>query len=175
MANFIAHGISRKQIRAFAKYIRGLCGMTNSLYFPVVEFFENILPNLIDDYTYEIVAQSEMPDKEGETIPSINTVKIREDVYEKAIRGDGRARFTIMHEVGHLLMHDNNRVALCRKSNNVTPKVYESPEWQADVFAGEILIAKHLIEGMSVNEIELCCGVSHKAAEYQYKQIKRQY
>ena len=63
MANVVAQGISRKQIRAFAKYVRELCGMTDRMYFPVVEFLEIILPNLIDDFTYEIVEHSEMPDK----------------------------------------------------------------------------------------------------------------
>ena len=43
MANFVAQGISRKQIRAFTKYVRELCGMTDRLYFPVVEFLEIIL------------------------------------------------------------------------------------------------------------------------------------
>ena len=124
MANVVAQGISRKKIRAFTKYVRELSGMTDRLYFPVVEFLEIILPNLIDDFTYEIVEHSEMPDKEGETIPSLNTIKIREDVYEKATQGDGRARFTILHEVGHLLMHDNDRVALCRKSDNAPLKAY---------------------------------------------------
>lgn len=40
-----------------------------------------------------------MGDKEGETIPSLNLIKIREDVYDKAVAGDGRARFTILHEL----------------------------------------------------------------------------
>lgn len=63
MANVVAQGISRKQIRAFTKYVRELCGMTDRMYFPVVEFLEIILPNLIDDFTYEIVEHSEMPVK----------------------------------------------------------------------------------------------------------------
>ena len=114
-----------------------------------------------------------MTDKEGETIPSLNTIKIREDVYEKATQGNGRARFTILHEVGHLLMHYNDRVALCRKSDNAPLKAYEDPEWQADAFAGELLIAEHLVKDMSVSEIEIHCGASHAAAECQYKQIRR--
>ena len=70
-------------------------------------------------------------------------------------------------------MHDNDRVALCRKSDNAPLKAYEDPEWQADVFAGELLIAEHLVRDMSVKEIETRCGASHKAAECQYKQIRR--
>ena len=32
MANVVAQGISRKQIRAFTKYVRELCGMTDRMY-----------------------------------------------------------------------------------------------------------------------------------------------
>ena len=173
MANYVAHGISRRGIRAFAKYVRELCGLQDVLYFPVVEFLELALPKMVDGFTYDVVDYSEMPDKEGETIPSLNIIKIREDVYEKANNGDGRARFTILHEIGHLLLHDNDRVALCRKSGNATVKAYEDPEWQADVFAGELLMAEHLVKDMSVRQIEICCGASHAAAECQYKQIRR--
>jgi len=173
MANYVAQGISRKRIRAFAKYIREVCGLQDTVFFPVVEFFELSLPKLVDGFTYDIVEYSEMPDKEGETIPSLNIIRIRDDVYEKALQGDGRARFTILHEVGHLLLHDNDRVALCRKSDNASLKTYEDPEWQADAFAGELLIAEHLVKDMSPLEIEICCGASHAAAECQYKQIRR--
>lgn len=147
--------------------------MSNCVYFPVIKFFELILPTLVEDFTYEIVEYSQMPDKEGETTPSQNIIRIREDVYEKTVQGDGRARFTILHEIGHLLMHDNDRVALCRKSKDAPLKAYEDPEWQADVFAGELLIAEHLVKNMSVKEIEICCGASHAAAECQYTQIRR--
>ena len=34
-----------------------------------------------------------------------NCIKIREDVYERAIKGYGRDRFTLAHELGHFLMH----------------------------------------------------------------------
>lgn len=103
--------------------------MSNCVYFPVIKFFELILPTLVEDFTYEIVEYSQMPDKEGETTPSQNIIRIREDVYEKAVQGDGRARFTILHEIGHLLMHDNDRVALCRKSKDAPLKAYEDLEW----------------------------------------------
>lgn len=173
MTNFIAEPLSRKKIRAFTKYIRNLCGLQNAVYFPVVEFLENILPNLIENFTLEIVECSKMCGKEGETIPSCNNIKIREDVYEKAVAGDGRARFTILHEIGHLLLHDNDRVALCRTSGESPVKPYENPEWQADAFAGELLISEHLIKDMSVDEICEKCGASYAAAQCQYNQIRK--
>ena len=173
MASFIAEPLSRKRIRAFTKYIRDLCGLQKILYFPVVEFLENMLPELVEDFNFEILEFSEMGDKEGETIPSCNSINIREDVYEKAVNGDGRARFTILHEIGHLLLHDNDRVALCRTSDRSSVRTFENPEWQADVFAGELLMCKDLIKDMSVAEIEIYCGASHAAAECQYNQIRR--
>lgn len=43
--------------------------------------------------------------KHGETIPSENRIRIREDVYERACNGYGRDRLTMAHELGHLLLH----------------------------------------------------------------------
>lgn len=147
--------------------------MQNTVYFPVVEFLENVLPKLVENFILEIVEYSKMYDKEGETIPSCNSIRIREDVYEKAVKCDGRSRFTILHEIGHLLLHDNDRVALCRTSSKSSIRPFENPEWQADVFAGELLMAEHLIKDMSINEICEKCGVSYAAAQCQYNQIRK--
>ncbi len=147
--------------------------MEDVIYFPVIKFLELILPDLMDDFTLEIVEYENMPEKEGGTFPSCNIVRIREDVYEKAVKGDGRARFTILHEIGHLLLHDDENVALCRVSAGKKIKTYENPEWQADVFAGELLMAAHLIKDMSVDEIFEKCGSSYAAAQCQYNQIRK--
>ena len=173
MTNCVAKAVSRKQIRAFTKYIRKLCNMEDVIYFPVIKFLELILPKVIDDFTLEIVEYANMPEKEGETFPSCNIIRIREDVYEKAVKGDGRARFTILHEIGHLLLHDNENVALCRTSPSSKIKAYENPEWQADAFAGELLMAEHLIKDMSVVEICQECRASYAAAQCQYNQIRK--
>ena len=173
MTSFIAKSISRKQIRDYARYIRKLCNMENTIYFPVVKFLELVLPKLIDDFNLEIEERSIMMEKEGETIPSCNTIRIREDVYNKAATGDGRARFTILHEIGHLLLHDNENVALCRTPLGSRIKAYEDPEWQADAFSGELLMAEHLIKNMSVDEICEKCGASYAAAQCQYNQIRK--
>ncbi len=173
MTSYVAQGLSRRNIREYVKYVRRLCGLENTLYFPVAEFLELMLPKLVEDFNVEVIDCSEMQDKEGETIPSLNTIRIREDVYDKAIAGDGRARFTILHEIGHLLLHDNDRVALCRVSSDSAIKAYENPEWQADAFAGEMLMAEHMIRNMSIEEIAWKCGASYAAASCQYNQIRK--
>jgi len=67
--------------------------------------------------------------KHGETIPSENRIRIREDVYERACNGYGRDRLTMAHELGHLLLHRVEMITLAREDGDIPP--YKDPEWQA--------------------------------------------
>lgn len=119
-------------------------------------FLENILPILIPDFQLEIVPREEMGNKHGETYPSKNLIRIREDVYMNAVEGNGRDRLTIAHEIGHLLLHDDDSIALCRLEPNEKLKPYEDPEWQADAFGGELLASSYLIRGLTSAEAFRC-------------------
>ena len=55
-----------------------------------------------------------MPNKCGETFPAEKKIQIREDIYQAAIEGDGFARYSVAHEVGHLLINDVDSISLCR-------------------------------------------------------------
>ena len=63
-------------------------------------------------------------------------IRIRESIYEGARQGKGRDRFTIMHEIFHFMWHDRDEISFARNPESV--KLYENPEWQADVFAGSV-------------------------------------
>ena len=80
-------------------------------YFPIVQFLENIFLVLISDFQLEIVPEREMGNKHGETYPSRNLIRIREDVYLGAVDGCGRDRLTIAHEIGHLFMREGRTTA----------------------------------------------------------------
>lgn len=82
MTCYKAQGVSRKDIRRFVKKIKKLVGLENELYFPIVEFLENILPEIIPDFQLEILPRLVMGDKHGETFPDRNIIRIREDVYD---------------------------------------------------------------------------------------------
>ena len=92
---------SKKAIADYARTIRRNMGLEQTFYFPVMEFLEVVLQEVFPDMTLEIVAPEDMPFKEGETIPGQNKIRIREDVYNAACDGNGRARFTVAHEIGH--------------------------------------------------------------------------
>ncbi|MDO4466671.1 MAG: ImmA/IrrE family metallo-endopeptidase, partial [Bacillota bacterium] len=114
MNYYKADAVSRNDIRRFIRTLKKKVGLENELYFPILPFVENILPVLIPNFQFEVVPMTEMGIKHGETYPSKNLIRIREDIYLRAASGEGRDRLTIAHEVGHLFMHDDNCISLCR-------------------------------------------------------------
>jgi Zn-dependent peptidase ImmA (M78 family) len=103
--------------------------------------------------------------KHGETIPSENRIRIREDVYERACNGYGRDRLTMAHELGHLLLHRVEMITLAREDGDILP--YKDPEWQANAFAGELLGLYEYIKDMSIIDIASHYGITEKAASIQ--------
>ena len=166
-AIYKAAPLSRKNIRDYVARIRKLTGTENIYYFPIVEFLEMILPQLIGGFCYEICSREEMPTKYGETFPAENKICIREDIYENALAGDAFARYTIAHEIGHLLLNDVSSISLCRLADGEELKPYEDPEWQADCFGGGVLMYHPLIKGLTPAEISEKCGVTPRAARVQ--------
>lgn len=173
MSNYKACAISRNDIRAYVHRIKSVVGLDNSLYFPVVRFLENILPFLIPDFQVEYPTIAEMGNLHGETYPSKNLIRIREDIYLGAVAGKGRDRLTIAHEIGHLFLHEDDAIALCRLEPGQKLKPYEDPEWQADAFGGELLAPSYLIKGMNETEVQARCGVSAAAAHCQLRTLYR--
>ncbi|MDO4478840.1 MAG: ImmA/IrrE family metallo-endopeptidase [Lachnospiraceae bacterium] len=172
MNRYKADAVSRNEIRRFIHTLKKKVGLENKLYFPILPFVENILPILIPDFQFEVAPSIEMGNKHGETYPSKNLIRIREDVYLRAAVGEGRDRLTIAHEVGHLFMHEDDSIALCRLAPTEKLKPYEDPEWQADAFGGELLASSYLIKGMNPLAISINCGVSISAARVQLRSLR---
>ena len=129
---------------------------------------EKTLPMIVPSFSLRIGKMEEMGECQGLTFPEKDEVVIREDVYEQAYNGNGRARLTIAHELYHFLEHSRGTVALARTSTQEMP-AYMDPEWQADAFGGELLVPYNLANNMSVEDIAEKCGVSYAAARTQYK------
>lgn len=154
--------MSRRGIRELVRQFRALFQLDNVLYFPIVQFIEWVLPELGLDYEY--VSVQEMGDAYGVTHTRKGIMKIREDVYERAINGNPRDRFTLCHELGHFLMHSPDRVSFARGD----VPAYMDPEWQANAFAGELMAPYDLVKDMNAFEIADKCGMSILAAQVQY-------
>jgi hypothetical protein len=86
-----AEPLSRIQLRQYALNLRKRVGLEDTLHFPVLPFFENVMPQLFEDFEYQILCRDEMPaNKHGYTDVANKIICIREDVYEGAAAGKGR-------------------------------------------------------------------------------------
>lgn len=124
--------------------------------------------------TYDVLDPDEMPHPDVEACwdPESVTMHVRSDVFEKACTDDPRARFTIMHELGHGLL--GHRRTINRSTVDRPPKLYEDSEWQANQFAAEILMPLDVIRSKKLNtasKIELHFRVSAPAAARRTKQL----
>lgn len=171
MSSIVAYPLSRQDIRYLTQLIRTTVGLDKNPYFPVVEFLEFGMPQFDPNFCLRVVEKEAMGDYHGITYPQNSCITIREDVYENAIRGSGRDRFTIAHEIGHYFLHKPGTVALARIENGESVVTYRDPEWQANAFAGELLIPAHLVKGLTIDEIVKVCNVTVSAARVQWKKI----
>lgn len=128
MAGLSVPPLSLKQIRERCEVIRTIFDIPLNTPVDIVKVFEYILTQI--GVEFEIVPQHEMGTKHGETIPSENRIRIREDVYERACNGYGRDRLTMAHELGHLLLHRAETITFAREDGDIPP--YKDPEWQAN-------------------------------------------
>jgi Zn-dependent peptidase ImmA (M78 family) len=164
--------LSRQAIWRMVKDIRTRLGVVDQLRFDVVGYLENELQEEYPELVVEIASMAEMGNDNGLTIVSENIIRIREDVYQGACKGYGKDRFTIAHEIGHyLLLKEQVKEIEQSEPLEDVPK-YADPEWQADVFAGELLAPSYLIDGMWAVEVQYRCSVSLACAERQLRAVE---
>lgn len=166
---------SRDSIRRDAFLLRVKLGLKRELYFDIVHFLENVLPIADPEFCLEVVDDTavEVSGIQAEYIPRLNVIRVKQSVYDAAVRGHWWARSTLAHELGHYYYHDeqNVRYAKLAPFEKVPPDF--DPERQANVFAAELLAPLHLIEGMSKRQVGDACGVPYAIAERQIRTLER--
>lgn len=168
---YIAQPQSRIKIRKFTEEIRKKVGCDNQFFFPILRLLD-VMPTIYEDvgFEYEIVDDDVLtPSVQGDMDILNNYMRIKQSVYDGAYKGKGRDRYSIAHEVGHFLLTNVAGVGLQRNLQNSYVRICEDPEWQAEVFAGELLIPMRLVKGMSPEEIVEHCKVSLSAAKTQIR------
>lgn len=163
---------TRRQISQYAGYVRRQFGIQDK-YIDVVKMVEDFFPRFIPNYSFRIVNDDDDIDMEGvmaytEAKDGKITMYVKEEIYDMALLDNGRARFTLAHEGGHVLMHCKENVILQRiEMSNALCSSMENeinPEWQADQFAAELLAPLRLIKGFSVYQIMDLFKVSYSCA-----------
>jgi hypothetical protein len=162
---------SGESIEDLADAVRQAFGLLDKDFFPVVPFVELGLQHIKPGIMFDVVESNLLGARMGAVNPLTGAFMIREDVYDGALRDEPRQRFTVAHEAGHAMMHIGtlNRVP----ANTGKVPTYRDPEWQANRFAGALLMPRHLVrQCQTIEEIMRRFGVSREAAAARIKTLK---
>lgn len=149
--------------------------------FPVEEMLEF---HLSRKFGFEIDVQPLPAEVEAFTTPEYRTVTISLDTYQDLDLGMGRARFTVLHELGHVALHARQLDRVFVSSRGVVRlhrgrlPAYRDPEWQANKFAAALLMPAHhvmrmLREGARGDDLMATFDVSRSAAEIRIEQVRK--
>jgi hypothetical protein len=165
---------SGAEIASIAKSFRDSTEFFAAPHYPIIEVIELVLPRTNADFIFDVKPVEEMRLIEGYTTEDGLCITLREDVYLKASEGDGRARFTAAHELGHWSLHTGAKI-FARTSNDKGLPAFRSSEWQADMFAAELLMPRWLINHREDTEASLMkkFGVSETAAAVRLDRLRK--
>lgn len=168
--DFVVPPRSWDNIHAVAERVRGAIGIEDLSHVPVVDVLEKVLDYQLGMVRFEVGNYHEMAGAEGLTDPNGEFIQIREDVYEAAVSGDGRARFTVAHELGHFFLHTGIPLARSVKGDGID--IFRKSEPQANQFAAEFLMPRQKMwRGISPTEISRNHGVSDEAARNRVRYL----
>ena len=179
--------MNRIQVREISRFVRMMLKI-KTVKFPVLKSLERLIDKFPNNLYYCI-----LPDDEFETnvmavlVPEGNDfycIKIRESVYEKAVKGDRACLGFICHEMCHFVlihifeagpvMYENdNGLAYARYvKDNELPR-YKSMEWQAMALCGEIMIPYEKCKNCTFKQIVYRTASSDKQTEYFLKWVSK--
>ncbi|AXP37780.1 TPA: ImmA/IrrE family metallo-endopeptidase [Haemophilus influenzae] len=168
---FSVSPMSKKQIDSITQAIREIaakCGWVDS----------NGAVDIVSllEFGYEkfrIIPDHEMAGALGLTLPT-GEILLRESVYNGACYGNGRDRFTVAHELAHGVLH-KEQIGFARPVDHNT-KIYCNAEWQANEFAGRLLLPDSCIKqhsGRSISEIAGLFQISYECAEIRISKYRK--
>lgn len=169
----IAPPTSRRELRKAAHRLRRGLGMEEDHWFPIIEVLELALSDILPGFQFDVWSKKEMGQDHGLTLIDEGLVVLRQDVYEGAVEGRGRDRFTAGHELGHAIFHSSVGLARSNPCRPVRP--FEDPEWQANTFAAELLIFSELVAPAdTIVKVAANFGVSEDAARVQLNVLRKE-
>lgn len=91
----------------------------------------------------------------------------------------GRMLWTKMHEIGHIYLgHLKDNAVTELRRDELGAELYNQLEFEADLFAGEVLASKWLMRQLDIispEDISEICGISDTAALNRYKRATEEY
>ncbi|MGJ4881678.1 ImmA/IrrE family metallo-endopeptidase [Bradyrhizobium oligotrophicum] len=175
------------EIRAHAKTQRRSLGLGDAV--RIDPLILEQIPNIWTihgpkPFKLEVTSDEDLPGDSGLTTydGSRVLIKIPRRIRHKAFLGDGYARFTICHELGHATLHITKLMQGAalprRRSGNSTsrwiPK-FKSAEHQAMVFGAAFLVNDETArQALSADELSVQAGISLAAARIYFEQLQEE-
>jgi Zn-dependent peptidase ImmA (M78 family)/transcriptional regulator with XRE-family HTH domain len=159
-------------IEKISKRIRSLFCEPNEYAVPIIEILEFEVHKIVPEFVFDVRDAEDIDGDEGRMIMGKHLLILRRDVYDRACRGEARDRFTACHELGHYLMHHHLEPTLARMRGDEDP-VYRDAEWQADLFAGTLMMTReHANELVGPEQAAARCLMSLHAAKVTFSKYK---
>jgi hypothetical protein len=170
-------GLSVREIEEKALAWREAFGEQLSWSPDLLRILEDKFPSLHPDFALVVRPTSSMVNVEAYTQFMPPQIVVSDRVYEEAHNNVCRARWTLAHELGHLVLHEaisKPRVAM-QNRNPIIKRAYNSAEWQANKFAAFFLMPEHIAsQFQSVEELAQGCNVSITAARKRFQEMRRE-
>ncbi len=178
--DFRVKGRSDLEIRQLAKRVREFLGVTKDRRVDVLACLQRDAiwtVKGVKRLKFQVRPDAEMGTADGKTSHSrdIVTITVKQSVRSAAYMGDGRARNTLAHELGHAVMHDGAEMPRLA-TGNITPKwlkPFESAEHQVKIFAPAFLINDAIAESLNgAEEISIEFGISFESAKIYFEELE---
>lgn len=154
-----------KSIAELAHALNMIVGSTSNILI-VFEQLRKIFPKL----RMKVVSDDLLPGLEARAYPKQWLIKIRKGMNEGLRRGDARARWTLAHEIAHVILQ-HPKTALARKRDVDSGTLLER---EADLFVATFLAPynENARQCRTPEEIKELFNISIGAAERRYKEFQ---
>jgi len=107
----------------------------------VLMLLEHKLPLIESSFTLRV--EDSLPNRAlAQTSFYPPEIWVTEATYQGALKFDPRCRFTLAHELAHVLLHSGRPLARApERQSNIAP--FRSSEWQANAFAAAFLMPRY--------------------------------
>jgi hypothetical protein len=161
--------ISIVQIRSAAQHARKVLLRRDPPFFPMAEFIERLFEYaiVVDVVEREILP----PGVDACCVPERAEISLSEETYAAACNDVPRARFTVIHELGHMILTHSRSF---HRDNGKPIPAFEDSEWQADQFAAEFLMPLQDLRAKGIQNADAVMfeyHVSQPAARRRIKQL----
>ncbi|MDB5853317.1 MAG: hypothetical protein JWR22_1358 [Herminiimonas sp.] len=166
---------SRIKLRAVSNQLRQINDIaacyTAGSYFDVGRLLEDVLFRA--GYCFHPVEDHVLNETAAFAVPQAGLIVIQNDIYDRVYEGDPFARYTVVHEFGHIVL--DHSVTLHRGAQLGNHGWHEDSEWQANNLAAEIMMPLDTVKalGCDPSKIADACGVSMMAAQYRVENLRK--